>query len=157
MRLTITALILGLVVGGANAQTPTDTPLPQFTGEYQIVTGATGTVRIVPALGGKYAEWHIRFDDPEHEVRMFLGLVTPDGDYPVWRFEQEPAPFVAEKGVARFDGGELVAEFASTTPTTPRVLRERWKLTEATLEFSLEAGTQGESLRTVGGFVASRE
>ena len=114
-------------------------------------------VRISPALGGTYAEWQIHFVEPEHELRMFLGPSNPDGDYPVWRFEQEPAPAVAHEGVARFQAGELVAEFRSPTPGVEKILRERWRLTDGELEFSLEAGTQGAPLQRTGGFTASRE
>ncbi len=157
MRLAIAALLAGVVVAGVSSQTPAQAPLAQFSGEYRIDSGATGRVRISPALGGTYAEWEIRFDEPEHELRMFLGLPNPDGDYPVWRFEQAPAPAVAQEGVARFQAGELVAEFTSPAPGVEKILRERWRLTDGELEFSLEAGTQGAPPQRIGGFTASRE
>ena len=48
MRLAIAAWLAGVVVAG-----------PQFSGEYRIDSGATGMVRISPALGGTYAECRV--------------------------------------------------------------------------------------------------
>lgn len=97
-------------------------PLPQFTGEYRILStsesaaglldtfgplarisslssrfresfaGRLGTVRIRPTVGGEYAEWSVQFDSPSHEVRMIIGSRHTNGSLPVWRFEEQPAP-----------------------------------------------------------------
>lgn len=159
MRLSIAVFVVGLTAAGVTAQTPGQVPLRQFTRVYQIVSGDSGDgiVRISSALGGTYAEWQIQFEDPEHELRMLVGFPDPDGSFPVWRFEQEPAPAVAQEGVARLEETELVAEFRKRSPGTEGVLLERWRLAGADLEFTLEAGLQGEPPQRIGGFVAARQ
>ena len=162
-------------------------PLPQFTGVYRIMeigdpepelpdeisafsrwshltrrvsrtfAGAVGRVEVGPAVGGEYSEWRVRFDDPDHEIRLLVGPRRGNDSYPVWRFEQAPAP-PANEGTARVDGDELIADFAILGVEGRRpVIRERWRLTEdGRLEFSLEGGIEGGKLKRVGGFTATR-
>jgi hypothetical protein len=89
---------------------------------------------------------------------MLIGGRRADGTFPVWRFEQEPAPAVSNEGVARLDGTELVADFVARESDAARhMIRERWNLTDGNLSFSLEANTQGRVPERVGGFVAVRQ
>ena len=86
-----------------------------------------------------------------------LGSRRADGAYPVWRFEQEPAPRVPVEGITRMDGDDLVAEFIASDDEATRMIREQWTLHDQRLEFTLEASTGGREPVRVGGFVASRE
>jgi len=136
----------------------TSGPLPQFTGEYRVSGGDAGVIRIGEALGGTYTEWRVTLGQPQHELRMLVGARRDDGTFPVWRFEQEPAPRVPNQGVARLQGSELVAEFVAPANDAARhMIRERWKVTSDSLVFTLEANTQGREPQRVGGFVATRQ
>jgi hypothetical protein len=161
-------------------------PVPQFVGEYHIadvseptiaddavpLLGAIarlqervsalapqrplGTVTIAAVIGSEYAEWRVRFNDPDHEYRMVVGPQNADGTFGVWRFEQTPAPKVRAEGVARLDRDTLIAEFGFTAETSSRsLLRERWiRHSDGRLEFALETRAAGGSPRRLGGFVA---
>jgi hypothetical protein len=95
-------------------------------------------------------------DEPAHEIRRMVGPRNADGSFPIWRFEQQPAPAVAADGVLRIDQDGMIADFQGTT-SRAFVLRERWRLVdEGTLEFALEAGPDVSSLVRVGGFTAVR-
>lgn len=156
-KLVVTTLIVAtIVVAGITTQGQgSPGPLPQFSGDYRIVEGPSGVVRVAGVMGGAYSEWNVSMGQPSHEIRMLVAPRAADGRFRVWRFEQEPAPAVAHEGTAYLaDDQELVAEFPGTAGAG-RVLRERWRLTESGgLTFSLEAGSQGEPLRRVGGFSA---
>jgi hypothetical protein len=130
-------------------------PLPQFRGQYQL-PGRVGTVRVADTLGGSYTEWAVSIGQPSHEVRMIVGPRKADGTFPAWRFEQDPAPNVANEGTARLEGPTLVADFyAAGEPQ--KMLRERWTLgPDGSLRFDLEAA-QGGSPQRVGGFMANRQ
>lgn len=133
-------------------------PLTEFRGDYRIVCGPAGTVRVADALGATYTEWSVSIGQPSHELRMLVGAANADGSFPVWRFEQEPAPAVGHEGTARLEGRDFIADFASTSSQPGRILRERWRLMpDGGLEFALEASGQGETPRRVGGFVAVRQ
>jgi hypothetical protein len=86
-------------------------PLPESRGTFQIVSGPTGTLRVADALGNSYAEWTLNVGKPSHELRMLVGARRSDGTFPVWRFEQEPAPTVAHEGTGRLEGRAFVADF----------------------------------------------
>jgi hypothetical protein len=164
-------------------------PLPQFNGEYRITdmgrveseptevipalsrlsrlsnrvsqafAPAAGSVVVAPAIGNEYAEWSIRIEDPDHEIRMLVGVRRSDGTYPVWRFEQAPAPVTVGDGTARVEGNELIADFALRDAIGERpILRERWRLIDDDrLEFSLESGPGEGKVKRVGGFTALRQ
>lgn len=152
----ITLVVAVVVVAGIETQGQgSPGPLPQFSGDYRIVRGPSGSVRIAGVMGGAYSEWTVSVGQPSHEVRMLVAPPGADGRFRVWRFEQEPAPAVAHEGTARLaDNQELVAEFPGTAGAD-RVLRERWRLTgDGGLTFTLEAGSQGQTIRRVGGFSA---
>ena len=152
-------LIAGVVIVGitVRGQVPGG-PLPQFSGDYRIVRGSAGTVRVAEAVGGAYAEWRVSLGQPSHELRMLVAASSADGSFRVWRFEQEPAPAVGHEGIARLEGREFIADFPATTGQAGRFLRERWRLApDGSLEFDLEASAQGEAPRRVGGFVAVRQ
>ena len=158
--LTLAAVVVAgvVVVGIAVRGQATGGPLPQFSGDYRIVRGAAGTIRVTAAIGGNYTEWSVHVAQPVHELRMLVGARRADGSFRVWRFEQEPAPAVEHEGTARLEGGELVADFPSTSGQRAGFLRERWRLTpDGGLEFDLEASAQGEAPQRVGGFVAVRQ
>jgi hypothetical protein len=122
------------------------------------LASSLGTVQVRPAVGGEYVEWNIAMDEPAHEIRRMLGPRNVDGSFPIWRFEQQPAPAVAVDGVVRIDHDEMIADFQGTTPARAFVLRERWRLVDdGTLEFALEAGPDPGSLARVGGFTAVRQ
>jgi hypothetical protein len=130
-------------------------PLPQFRGQYA-VSGVAGSVRVADVLGGSYTEWSVNVGQPPHEVRMMVGPRKDDGTFPVWRFEQDPAPNVANEGIARLDGQVLIADFDSSSQPQ-KLLRERWTLgPKGSLRFDLEAA-QGGTPQRVGGFTATRE
>jgi hypothetical protein len=118
-----------------------------------------GNVRVQPAVGGEYAEWNMAFDDPAHEIRRMVGPRQADGSFPIWRFEQQPAPALDHHGVLRLERNAVVAEFVSrASAPRPLVIRERWTLVgDDTLEFALEAGPSSEKLIRVGRFTAVRE
>jgi hypothetical protein len=164
-------------------------PVPQFNGEYRIVEarqGASilpdefgalsrisdltnrvqestgdrlGTMQVRPAVGGEYAEWTIVLDEPAHEIRLLLGPKLADGTFPIWRFEQQPAPTLAHEGRARLEGNQMIADFVVVGPADPRrIVRERWtRSDDGRLEFDLEGGVDDGPFRRVGGFVAVRD
>jgi hypothetical protein len=156
MRIGRIAVIVavGFVGAGLAAQSQERPgPLPQFRGQYA-VSGIAGTVRVAGVLGGSFTEWSV--NEPPHEVRMIVGLRKDDGTFPVWRFEQDPAPNVANEGTARLEGQTLIADFHSSSQPE-KLLRERWTLgPKGSLRFDLEAA-QGGTPQRVGGFTATRE
>jgi hypothetical protein len=82
--------------------------------------------------------------EPRHEVRLLVGMLRSDGMFPVWRFEQEPAPQVEHQGTGRLSGPGFVADFGATDGEQGKFLRERWTLTVNGLRFDLSrrAGTE---------------
>src|SRR5262245_56231556 len=139
---------LGLCCGMLTAplvrtQSPQGSPLPQFRGTYAITEEPGGTVQVSDALGSSFSEWVVRFEEPRHEVRLMVGELRSDGTFPVWRFEQDPAPQVAHQGSGRLSGEEFVADFGSTDGQQGKFLRERWTLTADGLQFDLEASGNG--------------
>ena len=76
---------------------------------------------------------------------MLVGARRTDWTYPVWRFEQAPAPATAGGGRARVEGNELIADFPLRDATGERpILRERWRLIgDDRLDFPLESGPSG--------------
>jgi hypothetical protein len=125
----------------------------------QSLASSLGTVHVRPAIGGEYAEWNMAFDDPPHEIRRMVGPKKADGSFPIWRFEQQPAPRVDPRGVVRLERNEIVADFVSALPAARALMiRERWTLVgDDTLKFALEAGPQSGKLVRVGGFTAIRQ
>lgn len=159
MRIKLIAITMVCIVttGVMTRSQGSTTPLSRFHGDYQIVRGPSGTIRVADALGGSYTEWRVILGQPSHEHRMFVGAQASDGSFPVWRFEQAPAPAVSTEGRGRIEGQQFVTDFAATTDDPGRMLRERWTLTpNGGLEFALEASGQGETPRRVGGFGATR-
>ena len=154
--ITVAVCCLGMAGLEAQGQGPSGSLL-QFRGNYEIMGGLPGTVRILDALGGSYTEWAATFGRPSHEVRMLVGARNGDGTFRVWRFEQEPAPNVSNEGTARLVGQEFIADFTANTGPQGKMIRERWRLTTSGLEFVLEASGQGEPPRRVGGFTAVRQ
>ena len=139
------------------SQSPRGGPLPQFRGTYAITGEPGGSVQVTDALGTSFTEWAVRFDDPRHEVRLMVGERRPDGTFPVWRFEQDPAPHVEHQGTGRLSPEGFVADFGSTDGEPGKFLRERWTLTRDGMQFDLEASGNGVGPRRVGGFVAIRQ
>ena len=157
MRLFSCCLILALLSGCGRPEV-VGGPLSLFNGRYKIIEGAEGTVEVRPAVGGTYAELQASFDNPSHELRVIVGAARADGTFPVWRFEQKPAPKVPNDGVGRLQNGELVTDFVAAADPDHKLLRERWNLTGDTqLEFTLEAASSGGTPRRVGGFIARRK
>ena len=116
-----------------------------------------GTVGIAPVIGGDYTEWLVQLDEPAHEYRMLVGSRRSDRAFPVWRFEQAPAPQVRTEGIARLEQDTFIAEFEfTTTAGSGSLLRERWdRLADGRLEFALETRRKDETrARRVGGFIA---
>jgi hypothetical protein len=132
-------------------------PLPDFRGTFRISNGPTGTLRIADALGNSYAEWTLRIGEPSHELRMLVGARRADGTFPVWRFEQEPAPTVAQDGIGRLEGQAFVAEFRTANGNPGKLIRERWTRIGASVRFDLEAEGEGSGPVRVGGFTAVRQ
>ena len=132
-------------------------PLPEFRGTFRIISGPMGTLRVADALGNSYAEWTLNIGEPSHELRMLVGARKSDGTFPVWRFEQEPAPTVAHEGTGRLDGPAFVADFPDANGEAGKFLRERWTLTDRGLRFDLEAAADVIGPRRVGGFAADRQ
>ena len=145
------------VEAGVRTQSLRPGPLPQFRGTYTITGGPDGTVQVSDALGSSFTEWVVRFEDPRHEVRLMVGELRADGTFPVWRFEQDPAPQVEHQGTGRLSGQGFVADFGSTNGERGKFLRERWTLTREGLQFDLEASGNGVGPQRVGGFVAVRQ
>ena len=134
------------------------TEMASLTGRYKITSGGSGTVEIGPALGGSFHEVRVVFTDVPHELRYLVATTSVSGTHPVWRFEEDPAPAVRNEGTARFEGGELIAEFPHKTDNPSQVFRERWKVAASgELTFVLEASSEGKKLRRVGGFTAARQ
>ena len=119
---------------------------------------AIGTVVVAPLIGSEYAEWSVHFDEPDHEIRMIVGPRQTDGTFPVWRFEQTPAPTVRNDGTGYLDAGAFVAEFAFVSDKSSAFLRERWMLRQDRLEFALETRAAGSTSPTrIGAFIAERD
>jgi hypothetical protein len=149
----VAAGVMGVSLAAQNQERPG--PLPQFRGQYA-VSGIAGSVRVADALGGSYTEWAVNVGQPPHEVRMMVGPRRGDGTFPVWRFEQDPAPNVANEGSARLEDQTLIADFYSSSQPQ-KLLRERWTLgSNGSLRFDLEAA-QGGAPQRVGGFTANRQ
>jgi hypothetical protein len=113
----------------AQTQSPRPSPLPQFRGTYTITGEPGGTVLVSDALGSSFIEWVVRFEEPRHEVRLMVGAVRPDATFPVWCFEQDPAPRVEHQGTGRLSEQGFVADFGSIDAEQGKFLRERWTLT----------------------------
>jgi hypothetical protein len=94
---------------------------------------------------------------PSHELRMLVGPRRGDGTFPVWRFEQEPAPAVANEGTGRLEGQAFVADFPDSNGNSGKFIRERWTLAGAGIRFDLEAAGEGSGPVRVGGFMAVRQ
>jgi hypothetical protein len=109
------------------------------------------------ALGTSYTEWVVTFEEPRHEVRLMVGEPRSDGTFPVWRFEQDPAPRIEHQGTGRLSGQGFVADFGSVDGEEGKFLRERWTLTSNGLQFDLEASGNGVGQQRVGGFMAIRQ
>lgn len=148
---------VALAAVGARTQSPRQSPLSQFHGTYLITEEPTGTIQVSDALGSSFIEWVVRFEEPRHEVRLMVGELRADGTFPVWRFEQAPAPQVEHEGTGRLSGQGFVADFGSTDGERGKFLRERWTLTRDGLQFDLEASGNGLGPRRVGGFLAVRQ
>jgi hypothetical protein len=146
-----------LAAAGARTQSARPSPLPQFRGTYSITGEPGGAIQVSDALGGSFTEWVVRFEDPRHEVRLMVGERRADGTFPVWRFEQDPAPLVEHQGAGRLSPEGFVADFESMDRRQARFLRERWTLTRDGLQFDLEASANGVRPQRVGGFVAIRQ
>jgi hypothetical protein len=157
LRVAGFGLLSVMTASVVQTQSPRPGPLPQFRGTYAISEEPRGTVRISDALGTSYAEWVIRFDEPLHEVRLMVGELRADGTFPVWRFEQDPAPRVEHQGTGRLSGQGFVVDFGSVDGEQGKFLRERWTLTPGGLQFDLEASGNGVGPRRVGGFMAIRQ
>jgi hypothetical protein len=148
-------VVVAFVLAAATAQPQAITSMA---GRYTITAGAVGTVEIAPALGGSFQEVRVVFTDVPHELRYLVATEEVGGSHSIWRFEGDPAPAVQKEGTARFEGGELIAEFPHTTRNPAQVFRERWKVSAAgQLEFVLEAGSVGKATRRIGSFTASRQ
>jgi hypothetical protein len=156
VKFIVTGLLcVGLDGLALHGQAPSG-PLSQFRGNYQIANGG-GTVRIADALGGSYTEFAVTLVQPAHELKMLVGAPTSNGMFQVWRFEQEPAPAVSNAGTARLEGQELIADFPHVAGPAGKLIRERWRLTNGALEFTLEAsGGNGPPVRA-GGYTATRQ
>ena len=64
---------------------------------------------------------------------------------------------MSNAGTARLEGQELIADFPHVAGPAGKLIRERWRLTNGSLEFALEAsGGTGQPVR-VGGYTATRE
>jgi len=148
---------VALAAVGAQTQSPRPSPLSQFRGTYLITDEPSGTIQVSDALGSSFTEWVVRFEEPRHEVRLMVGELRADGTFPVWRFEQDPAPQVEHQGTGRLAGQGFVADFGSTDGERSKFLRERWTLTRDGLAFDLEASGNGVGPQRVGGFVAVRQ
>ena len=150
-------VVFMVVVVGAAAVGTQGSPLAQFRGQYRVNQGPVGTVRVADALGASYTEWTVSVGQPSHELRMLVGPRRADNTFPVWRFEQEPAPNVVQEGTGRLSGQEFVADFPSRDGEPGKFIRERWTLRDGRLQFDLEASGEGVGPRRVGGFIAVRE
>ena len=101
MRRQIMITLVVAAIGAASVATQGQGslgPLPQFNGDYQIVRGPSGGVRVAGAMGGAYTEWTVSVGQPSHAVRMLVAAPGADGRFRVWRFEQDPAPGVEHEG-----------------------------------------------------------
>ena len=148
---------VALAAAGARTQSPQPSPLSQFRGTYVISDEPGGTVQVSDALGRSFTEWVVRFEEPRHEVRLMVGERRVDETFPVWRFEQDPAPQVEHEGIGRLSGQGFVADLGSTDGERGKFRRERWTLTRDGLAFDLEASRNGVGPQRGGGFVAVRQ